>query len=211
MPLAPENIFDDEPAPIARLLTAAANQLFTVGYQALTMDELAHELGVSKKTLYIHFPGKDAIVGRIIDAIGLAVRTRMEEVLANPALSYTEKAAGVIDVAGTTFGRANPAMLRDLQRYAPQLYQKIEDIRSKIVPLVFGRLIRMGIAEGKVRSDIDPAFATEFWLQAIRGLVQPVVLDRTQRTLAQTLKDAHDLFFAGLLTSAGRKDYEKHS
>ena len=74
----------------------------------------------------------------------------------------------------------------------------------------FGRLIRTGIAEGMVRPEIDPAFAAEFWLQAIRGLVQPDVLDRTQLTPRQTLEKAIHLFFNGLLTPAGRKDYEKH-
>jgi len=101
-------------------------------------------------------------------------------------------------------------MLRDLQRFAPHIYQKIEELRQKIIPYVFGRLIRTGIAEGMVRPDLDPAFATEFWLQAIRGLVQPSTLERTHLTLPQTLEKALNLFFAGLLTPAGRKDHEKH-
>jgi glycosyltransferase involved in cell wall biosynthesis len=71
--------------------------------------------------------------------------------------------------------------------------------------------IRDGIAEGKVRADVDPAFAVEFWLQAIRGLAQPAVLERTQLTLPQTLDRALHIFFSGLLTPTARKDYEKHS
>jgi hypothetical protein len=101
-------------------------------------------------------------------------------------------------------------MLHDLQRFAPSLYQKIDDLRQRNVPYVFGRLIRAGLAEGKVRREVDPDFAVEFWLQAIRGLVHPTVLDRTQLTPRQTLERAIHLFFGGLLSAAGRKDYEKH-
>jgi hypothetical protein len=53
--------------------------------------------------------------------------------------------------------------------------------------------------------EIDPDFAVEFWLQAIRGLTHPTVLDRTQLTPRQTLEKAIKLFFGGLLTAAGRK------
>lgn len=204
------SLFARQPAAAARLLETAHRLLLAHGYQAFTMDQLAHELGVSKKTLYVHFRSKDAIVGEIIEAVGHALRTRMEAVVEDPDLSFTQKLGGVVNAAGSTLTNMSPTLLRDLQRFAPTLYQKIEDIRQRMIPSVFGRLIRAGIAEGKVRRDLDPAFATEFWLHAIRGLVQPASLERTQRTLPQTFNQALDLFFAGLLTPAGRKDYERH-
>jgi AcrR family transcriptional regulator len=208
MPAARQPIFDTTD-PAGRILHAAQQQLFKLGYHALTMDELAHELGMSKKTLYVHFAGKDAIIERIIDVMGRALRRRLESVLDDPDLTFTQKVNGIVDAAGATLAQASPALMRDLQRFAPRLYGKIEDVRLKIIPLVFGKLIRMGIAGGTVRPDVDPAFATEFWLHAIRGMVQPATLERTGRTIPQTLADALDLFFAGLLTTAGRKDYEK--
>jgi AcrR family transcriptional regulator len=206
-----DNLFEKEPPAIARLLGTAHRLVFTEGYTAFTMDELAHELGMSKKTLYVHFPAKDAIIERIIDALGSRLRARMDAVVSDPKLSFTEKVAGVVAAASTTLGRVSPAMLRELQRNAPGVYQKLEDIRQRTIPVIFGRLIRDGIAEGMVRPDIDPAFATEFWLQAIRGMVQPAVLERTQLSIPQTLHRALHLFFAGLLTPAGRKTYEKHA
>jgi AcrR family transcriptional regulator len=204
------SLFAHEPAAATRILDAAHHLLLTHGYQAFTMDQLAHELGMSKKTLYVHFSSKDEIVGKIVDAIGRNLHTNLEAVLANDDLTFTGKLGGVVHAAGKTLVNINPTVLRELQRFAPAIYQKIEDIRSKVIPLVFGRLIRDGIAAGKVRRDVDPAFATEFWLHAIRGLVQPATLERTQLTLPQTFAQALDLFFAGLLTPAGRKDYEKH-
>lgn len=195
----------------ARILDAARAHLFAYGFSALTMDDLANELGMSKKTLYVHFPGKDAIAEAVLDDIGRSIRTQLETVLSHPALTFTQKLCGVIDVVGSVLGKVSPSIFRDLQRYAPHLYQKIEEIRQKNVPYVIGRLIRTGLAEGKVRPEIDPAFAAEFWLQAIRGLVQPAILDRTQLTPRQTLEKAIHLFFNGLLTPTGRKDYEKHT
>lgn len=208
---APDNIFDREPPIVARLLQAAHRLIFYDGYAAFTMDELAHELGMSKKTLYVHFPGKDAILGKIVDTIGAHMRGRMDEVINDPKRNFSQKLSAVVEIAGSTLGKVSPAMLRELQRFAPDVYQKIEDLRQKTIPVVFGRLIREGIAEGKLRADIDPAFAAEFWLQAIRGMVQPAVLERTGLSVPQTLQKSLDLFLSGVLTPAGRKDYEKRT
>lgn len=193
-----------------RILAAARTHLFAYGFSALTMDDLARELGMSKKTLYVHFPAKDAIAEAVLDGVGQSICSQLDVVLARPNLTFARKLCEVIDVVGSVIDKVSPAILRDLQRYAPHLYQKIEEVRQKNIPRVIGSLIRAGIAEGKVRPEIDPAFAAEFWLQAIRGLVQPAVLDRTQLTPRQTLEQAIQLFFNGLLTPAGRKDYEKH-
>ena len=194
----------------ARILEAARAHLFAYGYRALTMDALAHDLGMSKKTLYVHFPSKDAIITAIIDGIGESIRERMDAVLSNPRFNFSQKLCGVSDVVGSNLAKVSPGLLHDLQRFAPQLYQKIDDLRQRNVPYVFGRLIRAGLAEGKVRREVDPDFAVEFWLQAIRGLVHPAVLDRMQLTPRQTLEKAIHLLFGGLLSAAGRKDYEKH-
>jgi AcrR family transcriptional regulator len=197
-------------SPAHRILDAAHARLFAYGYSALTMDELAYDLGMSKKTLYVHFPGKDAIIQAIIDDIGRKIRNHMDIVLGDSKLDFTQKMCALIEVVGSNLSKASPGMFHDLQRFAPQLYQKIDDLRSQIVPLVFGRLIRTGIAEGKVRPEIDPDFAVEFWLQAVRGLMHPSVLERTQLTPRQTLEQGIRLFFGGLLSPAGRRDYDKH-
>ena len=197
-------------SPALRILDVARARLFAFGYSALTMEELAHDLGMSKKTLYVHFPGKDAIVQAIIESVGQEIRDHMDTVLGNPELDFTQKMCALIEVVGSNLARTSPGMLHDLQRFAPHLYEKIDDLRSRNAPQVLGRLIRTGLAEGKVRPEIDPDFAVQFWLQAIRGLMHPAVLERTQLSPRQTLERGIRLFFGGLLSPAGRDDYDKH-
>src|SRR3954469_24276131 len=81
-----------------RILETARRHLFAYGYSALTMDELAHELGMSKKTLYLHFTGKDAIVGTIIEEIGRSIRQELESVIAQPKLPFAQKLRAIVDI-----------------------------------------------------------------------------------------------------------------
>ncbi|MEO6993513.1 MAG: TetR/AcrR family transcriptional regulator [Lacunisphaera sp.] len=192
-----------------RILSAARHHLFAYGYNALTMDELAHELGMSKKTLYLHFPGKDAIIATIIERVGQTIRQDLEAVLSQPKLSFCQKLRTIVDIVVPRISLLSPAMLRELQRYAPKIYGMLDELRQKNIPAIFGRLFRSGINEGTLRSEIDPDFAAQFWLQAIRGLVHPDTLAVTNLSPRQTLEKALELFTGGLLTSSGRKDYEK--
>jgi hypothetical protein len=82
-------------------------------------------------------------------------------------------------------------------------------MRRKNIPYIFGRLIEEGQAEGFVRPELSPAFAIEFFLHAMQGMLQPNTLDRLHEAPRDVLPHAIDLFFGGLLTAAGRKQHEK--
>lgn len=197
-------------APAARILAAARPLFFTHGYSALTMDDLARELGLSKKTLYLHFPSKDALVGEILRGFVRDVRASADALFVDPTLSFTTKLHRFSETMVQRFTRMNPHIFRDLQRSAPHIYRQIEELRHKNIPYIFGRLLEQGQAAGMVRADVDPAFAIEFWRPAIQTLMHPDTLERLQLSPDRVFTQAVNLFFGGLLTPAGRKDYEKH-
>jgi AcrR family transcriptional regulator len=206
-PAAPSPATDD-PA-VARILRQARTHFFTHGYCSCTMDDLAAELGMSKKTLYVHFTGKEDIMRAVIEQLGREVRADAEALLANRRLGFSEKLRGFAEGMVQRLALLNPRTLRDLQRFAPELYDLTVEMREKNIPYIFGRFIEEGKLNGKVRDDLDAAFAVEFFLQAMQGLMQPATLDRLGLTPRDLLPRAIDLFFSGLLTPVGRKEHEK--
>jgi len=195
----------------ARIVATARIHLFSYGYSALTMDDLARELGVSKKTLYVHFRSKDALVESILDDFAAEVRALADGLFADRAQSFATKFRLLGEAMMQRFSKLNPHMLRDLQRFAPKIYAKIDEMRRKNIPYVFGQVIREGQAAGAVRADVNPQLAIEFWRFAITNLMQPEAMERLGMSPDQVFKNAINLFFAGLLTPTGRKDYEKQN
>ncbi|MGE5335771.1 MAG: TetR/AcrR family transcriptional regulator, partial [Nitrososphaerota archaeon] len=77
---------------VRRRILAGAEKLFTTyGYSRVSMDELAAELGMSKKTLYKHFPTKEALLLQVIEAFYAQLNADIEAIRLDEALSFPEK------------------------------------------------------------------------------------------------------------------------
>jgi len=173
-------------------------------YSGLTMDGLAYALGMSKKTLYAHFPSKDAMVLAIIEATGRTIRRQAAEVMARPEGVFSERLRAVFSIVGIHIGTLTPRFLADLQRFAPHLLREIDALKERNIPVVFGAMLQNGRERGMVRGDVDIPFLIEYWLQVIKGVHQPELLGRTGMTAQAAFDAALDLFFNGVLTDAGR-------
>jgi len=171
-------------------------------YSGFTMDQLAFALGMSKKTLYVHFPSKEALAAAIVAATGATIRRQAGEVFASP-LPFPAKFEAVLLLIAEHFGVMGPDFLDDLERHAPTIRREIDRLKEHNIPIVFGRILVLGIEEGMVRADVDVVFLVEYWLQVIKGVHDPDVLVRTGLTPRAAFEKALDLFFCGLLTPAG--------
>jgi AcrR family transcriptional regulator len=192
-----------------RILNAAGIHFFAKGYRAFTMDDLASDLGMSKKTLYVWFKGKETIIRAVLDDLAFEIRTDADRLLADGSLSFTEKLRGFTLALMERLAPVTSEILGDLEESAPALHRYIEQLRSKNIPYIFGRFIEEGQIAGAVRDDVSPPFAGEFFLHAMQGLMQPSSLQKFRLRPDLVLDRALKLFFCGLLTPSGHKDYEK--
>jgi len=198
----------DAPEVRLRILQVARAEFFAHGYSGFRMDDLATELGMSKKTLYVHFPGKDSIVRAVIDELFGETRAEAERLLEDPELAFAEKLRGFIAGLMQRMAALQPRTLRDLQRYAPGLHDHIVALRQEHLPYIFGHFVTLGRTAGLVRDDVDTPFAIEFLLHAIQGLLQPPVLERFDLSPREGVARAIRLFFGGILSPAGHQEYE---
>ena len=145
----------------------------------------------------------------VLIQLGAEIRADADALFANRSLSFAEKLRGFAEGMFERLVHLNPRTPRELQRYAPQLHQLLVDIRQRNIPYVFGRFIEEGQLAGKVRPDVNAAFAVEFFLAAMQTLLQSGALERLKLAPRDLVPNAIDLFFDGLLTPAGRKEHEK--
>jgi len=99
---------------------AAAHRFMELGISKVTLDEIASDLRMSKKTMYKYFPSKEDLLKNIIHA---RIK-RTENVLQIswfPRKAVRREVAGDIHVAGREFSAASKQFVADLRRFSPEL------------------------------------------------------------------------------------------
>lgn len=160
----------DDQELLERLNNRVEQLIRTQGLASLRMDDLARDLGVSKKTIYRVVDSKDALVEAFIQRFVIGIRQSMMTLVEDQSIPFEEKLPAYFEVISTSLQRLNSSMFIDLERFYPKLFDKVEQIRREIIPKMISRLLEEGQSHGRLRKDLDIRFISEAFLQAVQGL-----------------------------------------
>ncbi len=188
-----------------RLVAAARRQFLAHGFRGVTMDELAHDLGMSKKTLYEHFPSKV----KLVEAVLADKFEEMDADLARiAAASTTDFLRALHELLATLHrhaGEIQPPFVRDVQRSAPDLFQLVESRRSALIRRHFGRLFDVGRRAGMIRTDIPARLAIAILLGAVQSVLNPQGMSDLRITPQSGVSAVISVVLEGLVTRSGRR------
>ncbi|MBA3651825.1 MAG: TetR/AcrR family transcriptional regulator [Chthoniobacterales bacterium] len=162
-------------SPARRILEEARIHFFKHGFRNVTMDDLAAELGVSKKTLYAHYPSKDALLEAVLDAKYGSIRATLEQAAAQRAAHFPEALHALLSSLRGELDELQPAFLRDMRK-APEIFKQLEQRRARLIRHHFGRLFRQGQRDGHVRRDLSAQLMIETLLASIQAIMNPAKL-----------------------------------
>jgi len=124
------------------------------GIKSVTMDDVARELGISKKTLYQFVENKNELVEKVLNYL-LNKNDCSFKNLANKKLNAVEELLEVSILIIKTIKEYNPSTEYDLKKYYPELYKKLNEIRKeRMYDSVIKNIIK-GKDEGLYRNDLD--------------------------------------------------------
>lgn len=142
-------------------------QLFTEnGFKAVTMDDIAMALGISKKTIYQHFPSKKALVQSTVDFVYDTAMAQMKSVVGscnNPIEEHFRMKGCIKDLLGHN---VNAATVYQFKKYYPRLSERIEKRKYEDLDFTILRNLRAGVEQGYYREDIDINFIGRLFFAA---------------------------------------------
>ncbi len=144
-------------------------QMFTkYGIRNITMDYIAREIGVSKKTLYTWAQNKEELLSYIIDYIlKVASDNECENNFKKKSQDFhtaIDAILYVMDNLAHITQNINPIFMLELNKFYPQLAIKLNDFRYKHIRKNIMQNIVRGKQEGLYRSDINEEIISYFYL-----------------------------------------------
>lgn len=168
------------------------------------MDELARELGMSKKTLYVHFSSKEELLRAVLEHHTGEVEAGLRPIVAGRE-PFPKKFQHLAHFIHGKMGRISPRFLDDVRRHAPECFRIVEEFRGRAIPLYFGRLFDEGVRGGYLEAGLPRELLIRMLLHSIQGIMRPEVIGELRLHPAAALDQILSILLRGILTPAGRK------
>jgi AcrR family transcriptional regulator len=177
------------------------------GYLGVTSDDIAARLGISKATLYKAFSGKKEILREVIRGFLDDTLAKVERLIGDRSLGFVEKMVALFSFLGSQMALFEPVLIRDLQRCVPEIWREIEEFRQDKIARNFKIILEAGRREGYFRADVDIDLLLAMFARLIQDFVNPASLIRSGRSPAETFESVIKVFFQGIVTDKGRRDF----
>ena len=188
----------------ARIVEGAARVFFPAGFHRVSMDDLAGELGMSKKTIYAHFSGKEELLRAVLERHTREVEAGLLPLIAVPE-PFPNKFRHIVHFLHSRMSVVSGQFLEDIRRRAPECFRIIEDFRGRAIPLYFGRLFDEGVKGGYLEAGVPREILMRILVLSIQSILRPEVMSELRLHPAAALDQILSILMHGILTPAGRK------
>jgi AcrR family transcriptional regulator len=194
---------DDE----ARILEAATDRFMNAGLYKVTMDEIASDLRMSKKTVYKFFPSKEVLLKVVVHTMLKRVESEVQAIISSPK-PFEEKLTSILTMVGKIMRRLSRPFMSDMQRFAPGLWKEIEVFRRERVFSKIQQIFRQAKKEGVFREDLDPDLFFLVLTTALQGIMNPQVLSQQPFSAEEAFNGIFRILYEGALTDEARRRFQ---
>jgi AcrR family transcriptional regulator len=188
-----------------RIVEAARAHFFSHGFRSVTMDDLAEDLAISKKTLYAHFPSKIALLEAVLADKFASVEAKLEEITRAYPHDFSAALHELLAHTQRELDEIKPPFVRDMRQKAPQVFKIVERRRAELIQRFFGKLFVEGQRAGMVRKDLPAKLMIEILLASVQAIVNPAKVEELGLTPKTGFASVVKIVLEGVITRKGRK------
>jgi TetR/AcrR family transcriptional regulator, cholesterol catabolism regulator len=187
-----------------RILIKADNLFMRYGIRSVSMDDIAVELGMSKKTLYQYYVDKDELVDAVMSALLTKNEAECERDRGNSENAIDEifKAMEMVE---EMFRNMNASILYDIEKYHPKTFARFEKHKNEYIYMVIRENLERGIKEELYRPEINLDIISKFRLESMMLPFSPEFYGRNKFNLAEMEQELIEHFLYGVASLKGHK------
>lgn len=191
-------------------ILAQAFELFTkYGIRNVSMDNIAAEMGISKKTLYQHIDNKADLLHKAME-MHLQNECSIADSISHTANNAIEEMLGIADHVCRQLNMMLPSAIYELKKYYPESWELLEKHRSEYIYGCILKNIQKGIEQGLYRPDVRPELIARFYIAKSRVIVEDDLLLKTEYQPVEVLLEMLQYHIYGIATHEGVAYFQKN-
>lgn len=179
------------------------------GVKSVTMDEIASQLGVSKKTIYQSYKDKNELVDAVIEDM-----LEYNKVCCSTSREKATNAIQEIYLGMETLqemlDNMNPSILFDIERGHPQAFIKFKEFKYNFLFQLIKSNIERGKKEGLYREDVNTDFISKVRIEMIMLAFNEEIFPKHEYSLVYIQQQLLEYFLYALVTPKGYKLITKY-
>lgn len=186
-----------------RILEMGEEKFFIEGFYKTTMDDVAAELHMSKKTIYKFFPSKEDLVKAIAKHFMNSMKDKIVPALSTDK-NAIEKLEELMKILAKTSQKISPRMLDEMRRYFPSIWTEIDRFRTE---MMFGNLTKV-IEQGKTEGlflDYPTPIVMNMLVASVRTIVNPEFILNNNFSIIEAARTAFKIIIGGIVTKKGKQ------
>jgi AcrR family transcriptional regulator len=192
-----------------RILQLSEELFWRYGVKSVTMDDIARELGISKKTIYQHFPDKDAIIEEVISHKLNCEKVEIENMEGQSKNAVDEIMLALKNMK-VLIGTMNPLLLFELRKYHTKAWQLFQGHKYDHLKNSISRNMEWGIMDGLYLEDINIEALTRLRLEEVELAMDPVTFPPDRFSMIDLQINFLHHFLRGILSPKGFQLYNQY-
>jgi len=190
-----------------KIIELTEEKFFRDGFYKTTMDEVASELKMSKKTIYKFFPSKDELVMAIARHFMNRLKNKIVPAL-NSNDNAIQKLEELINILASAADKISLKRMEEMKRHFPNLWNEIDRFRTKMMFGNITKVIDQGKAEGLFR-DYPTEIIMTMLVTSVRAIVNPDFILNNNFSIYEAARYTFKIVIGGIVTEKGRKIFNK--
>lgn len=188
-----------------KIIKKATDMFLKLGFKSVTMDDIAGEMCISKKTIYKYFCNKEVLIEEGTTAIHNEVHKIIDEIVAKD-YNAIEENFEIRKMFKEMFKSVNDSPIYQLKKHYPEIYAKMMANKLDDCNVMFGQNIRKGISQGLYRENLDVEKYIRFYYMLIFTINETIASEKEALELEL---DALEYHTRAMATLAGIIELEK--
>ena len=190
------------------IIERCAGLFIRYGVKNLTMDDIAKELAVSKKTLYLFVANKADLVHQVMQG-HIKKEIKYFQEVKKSAKNAVEENLLMIAFMSEELQEFNTSVFFDLQKYYPSSYALLNEHREKVVLRHILNNLKEGMKQGWYRADMNSDIVARIYVHALDILIDQKLFPSMRYPFFTLYQEYVRYHLRGILTEKGIKQLEK--
>jgi AcrR family transcriptional regulator len=188
-----------------KIINRAKEMFLKLGFKSITMDDIACDMCISKKTIYKYFSNKELLIEESTQLVHKEVRETIDKIVSKN-FNAIEENFQIRRMFKEMFKYSETSPVYQLKRHYPEVYQKVVGYQIEICEGCFRANILKGITEGLYRENIDVENYVKFYYNLIFSISENTALEKEANNLEHKALEYH---IRAMATLAGIIELEK--